>query len=99
MLATSEGLSSFSIDNLAAAREFYGGTRGLEVREEHGMLRITLGAGPIHVVDLGCGIGYDTRVLAARDAVSQGVEFTGLATSTDSWLTPRSASPAPKTFA
>ncbi|HZJ39693.1 MAG TPA: VOC family protein [Demequina sp.] len=46
MLAGSEGLSSFSIDDVEAARDFYAGTLGLEVVEEHGMLRIKLGTGP-----------------------------------------------------
>lgn len=40
-------------------------------------LRAT-GQGPVHVVDLGCGLGYDTRALAATRALGDGVSFTGL---------------------
>lgn len=36
------------------------------------------GDGPIRVIDLGCGIGYDTRILAATQALGPGVEFFGL---------------------
>jgi SAM-dependent methyltransferase len=36
------------------------------------------GEGPIRVIDLGCGIGYDTRVLAATQALGEGVEYIGL---------------------
>lgn len=36
------------------------------------------GEGPIRVVDLGCGIGYDVRALAATRALGDAVEFTGL---------------------
>ncbi len=34
--------------------------------------------GTIRVVDVGCGIGFDTRVLAATEALGPGVEFVGL---------------------
>jgi SAM-dependent methyltransferase len=34
--------------------------------------------GPVRVVDLGCGIGYDTRILAATGALGPGVEYVGL---------------------
>nr|WP_255633306.1 class I SAM-dependent methyltransferase [Demequina sp. TTPB684] len=34
--------------------------------------------GPIHVVDLGCGIGYATRVLAATGALGDDVTYMGL---------------------
>lgn len=34
--------------------------------------------GTIRVVDVGCGIGFDTRVLAATGALGPGVEFVGL---------------------
>lgn len=36
------------------------------------------GDGPVRVVDLGCGIGYDTRILAATRALGAGVEYVGL---------------------
>jgi catechol 2,3-dioxygenase-like lactoylglutathione lyase family enzyme len=37
MLAGSKAFSSFSVDDLAQAKEFYGGTLGLEVTEEQQM--------------------------------------------------------------
>jgi catechol 2,3-dioxygenase-like lactoylglutathione lyase family enzyme len=37
MLAESKAFSSFSVDDLARAKEFYGGTLGLEVTEEQEM--------------------------------------------------------------
>ncbi|WP_296666461.1 class I SAM-dependent methyltransferase [Demequina sp.] len=36
------------------------------------------GEGPVRIVDLGCGIGYDTRILAATGALGDGVEYVGL---------------------
>lgn len=45
MLATVEGFSSFSVDDVEAARAFYADVLGLDVVEENGMLRITLGEG------------------------------------------------------
>lgn len=36
------------------------------------------GQGPVRVVDLGCGIGYDVRALAATRALGDGVEYMGL---------------------
>lgn len=38
MFATTKAFSGFSVDDLPAAKEFYGGTLGLEVSEEHGLL-------------------------------------------------------------
>lgn len=34
--------------------------------------------GPIRVVDLACGIGYDVRVLAATRALGDGIEYSGI---------------------
>lgn len=38
MLKGSKAFSGFSVDDLAAAKEFYGQTLGLEVEESHGAL-------------------------------------------------------------
>lgn len=62
------------------AEEFYHGHRVLQI------LRATIAAmrsnrfdGPIRIVDVGCGIGYTIRWLAARTNLSQdGVELTGV---------------------
>ena len=37
--------SGFSVDDIPAAKHFYGDTLGLPVAEEHGMLLIDIGAG------------------------------------------------------
>jgi catechol 2,3-dioxygenase-like lactoylglutathione lyase family enzyme len=43
MLDGAKAYSGFSVDDIAAARRFYGETLGLEVSEEHGMLNLKLG--------------------------------------------------------
>lgn len=40
MLGNSKAFSSFSVDDMALAREFYGGTLGLDVTESNGLLTI-----------------------------------------------------------
>lgn len=45
MLADSQAFSSFSVDDLQKAKEFYGRTLGLEVSEAHGVLNLRLGGG------------------------------------------------------
>ena len=45
MLRDSQAFSGFSTDDIAKAREFYGGTLGLEVTEANGMLRLHLAGG------------------------------------------------------
>ncbi len=45
MLANSHAFSSFSVDNVRTAREFYGGTLGLSVAEEDGFLTVRLAGG------------------------------------------------------
>lgn len=42
MFEHTKAFSGFSVDNLAAAKEFYGETLGLRVSEEHGMLTLHL---------------------------------------------------------
>jgi catechol 2,3-dioxygenase-like lactoylglutathione lyase family enzyme len=37
--------SGFSVDDIEAARAFYGGVLGLAVTEENGMLRVAIGGG------------------------------------------------------
>jgi catechol 2,3-dioxygenase-like lactoylglutathione lyase family enzyme len=44
-LAKSDAFSGFSVDDIARAKEFYGGTLGLEVPESGGMLTLRLGGG------------------------------------------------------
>jgi catechol 2,3-dioxygenase-like lactoylglutathione lyase family enzyme len=42
-LRPGEAFSGFSVDDIEAARAFYAGTLGLEVTDDHGMLRLHLG--------------------------------------------------------
>lgn len=45
MLGQTKAFSGFSVDDIPAARDFYGGTLGLDVTEDDGMLHLHLGAG------------------------------------------------------
>ncbi len=45
MFENTKAFSGFSVDDVAKAREFYGGTLGLAVEEENGMLAIHIADG------------------------------------------------------
>jgi len=45
MLETSKAFSGFSVNDIPKARQFYGETLGLDVKEDHGMLAIRLASG------------------------------------------------------
>ena len=45
MFKTSKAFSGFSVNDIPKARQFYGQTLGLEVKEAEGMLVINLGSG------------------------------------------------------
>ena len=45
MLKDSKAFSGFSVDDIPRAKEFYGGTLGLDVSDEHGMLALHLAGG------------------------------------------------------
>jgi catechol 2,3-dioxygenase-like lactoylglutathione lyase family enzyme len=45
MLRDSTAFSGFSVNDIPKAREFYGGTLGLEVSESHGLLKLHLAGG------------------------------------------------------
>ena len=45
MFTTTPAFSGFSVDDIDRAREFYGGTLGLEVSDMNGLLQLTLGGG------------------------------------------------------
>ena len=45
MFQKSNAFSSFSVNDIAAAKQFYGGTLGLDVTEMDGMLQLQLGGG------------------------------------------------------
>jgi catechol 2,3-dioxygenase-like lactoylglutathione lyase family enzyme len=45
MLDPEQAYSGFSVDDIDAARRFYGDTLGMDVSEEHGMLGLSIGGG------------------------------------------------------
>ncbi|MFH8366634.1 VOC family protein [Streptomyces sp. NPDC018031] len=45
MLGESEAFSGFSVNDVPAAKKFYGGTLGLGVTDDNGMLTLHLGGG------------------------------------------------------
>ena len=45
MLGESKAFSGFSVDDLGAAKTFYGETLGLDVSEEHGLLMLHIAGG------------------------------------------------------
>src|ERR1700676_5425849 len=45
MLGKSKAFSGFSANDIQSAKEFYGGTLGLEVSESHGLLSLNLAGG------------------------------------------------------
>jgi catechol 2,3-dioxygenase-like lactoylglutathione lyase family enzyme len=45
MFKDSKAYSGFSVNDIGAARRFYGETLGLDVAEQHGMLTLKLGGG------------------------------------------------------
>ena len=49
MLGTTKAFSGFAVDDIPAAKSFYGDTLGLNVTEEHGMLGLHL-AGDVDVI-------------------------------------------------
>ncbi|MEO8888864.1 MAG: VOC family protein [Jatrophihabitantaceae bacterium] len=50
MLENSKAFSGFSVDDIPAAKQFYGQTLGLPVTEENGMLQLHLGGGQVTLV-------------------------------------------------
>ena len=45
MFKSTHAFSGFSVDDIDAARTFYGTTLGLRIDEEHGMLRVAIAGG------------------------------------------------------
>jgi len=50
VFATTKAFSGFSVDDIARARDFYGGALGLDVTEENGMLSLHVAGGTDIVV-------------------------------------------------
>ena len=84
-LAAAPAFSGFSVDDLAAAREFYAGVLGLEVSESDGMLRLHLPGGrdvlvypkPNHVPATFTILNFpvDDIDAAVADLSARGVQF------------------------
>jgi catechol 2,3-dioxygenase-like lactoylglutathione lyase family enzyme len=47
MLSGQKAFSGFSVDDIPKAKAFYGGVLGLDVKEDHGMLELSIGGGKI----------------------------------------------------
>ena len=50
MFTSNPAFSGFSVDDIEKAREFYGGTLGLEVSDMDGLLQLRLGSGATVIV-------------------------------------------------
>src|SRR5262249_15117358 len=84
-LAAAPAFSGFSVDDLAAAREFYAGVLGLAVSESDGMLRLHLPGGrdvlvypkPNHVPATFTILNFpvDDIDAAVADLLARGVQF------------------------
>jgi catechol 2,3-dioxygenase-like lactoylglutathione lyase family enzyme len=85
MFKDTKAFSSFSVDDIQAAKEFYGGTLGLDVGEDHGMLRLNIVGGiPVLVYPKDNHVPAEFTVLnfpvddidaAAREATGRGITF------------------------
>jgi catechol 2,3-dioxygenase-like lactoylglutathione lyase family enzyme len=85
MFKDTKAFSGFSVDDISAAMEFYGGTLGLEVAEEHGMLQLKIAGGiPILVYPKDNHVPAEFTILnfpvddidaAARELAGRGVTF------------------------
>ena len=85
MLGESKAFSGFSVDDIAAAKQFYGKVLGLEVTEDNGMLTLHLAGDrptlvypkPEHVAATYTILNFpvDDVEAAVDELVSRGVEF------------------------
>ncbi|TDD20864.1 VOC family protein [Kribbella turkmenica] len=85
MFKDTKAYSGFSVDDIPAAEEFYGGTLGLDVTEDHGMLQLTIaGDVPVLVYPKDNHVPAEFTILnfpvddiaaAARELAGRGVTF------------------------
>ena len=86
MFNKTQAFSGFSVDDIPAAREFYGSTLGLEVSEEHGMLTLHIAGdreilvypkGEDHVPATYTILNFPVADIeaAAEELLKRGVEF------------------------
>jgi predicted enzyme related to lactoylglutathione lyase len=85
MFKDTKAFSGFAVNDLAAAKKFYGETLGVEVREVHGMLRLqTAGGIPVLVYPKAEHVPAEYTILnfpvddidaAAKELTARGVVF------------------------
>jgi catechol 2,3-dioxygenase-like lactoylglutathione lyase family enzyme len=85
MFEKTKAFSGFAVDDIAAAKEFYGRTLGLDVSEDHGMLRLRIAGGnPVLVYPKPQHVPAEYTILnfpvadieaAAKDLTARGVVF------------------------
>jgi catechol 2,3-dioxygenase-like lactoylglutathione lyase family enzyme len=85
MLKDSKAFSGFSVDDIAAAREFYTTTLGLDVGEENGMLQLRVTGGspvlvypkPNHVPAEFTVLNFPVADIAAtaKELAARGISF------------------------
>jgi catechol 2,3-dioxygenase-like lactoylglutathione lyase family enzyme len=83
MFKKSKAYGSFSVDDIPAAKKFYGDTLGLGVEEGHGMLRVAVAGGnplliypkPDHVPATYTALNFpvDDVVAAVDDLTARGI--------------------------
>ena len=71
MFANTKAFSGFALDDLEAAKKFYGETLGLSTSEHYGLLTLHLAAVPLGVTAalfaaLGASLGWSLLLLAER---------------------------------
>lgn len=85
MFKDTKAFSTFSADDIQAAKEFYGNTLGLDVSEDHGMLRLNIAGGSTvliypkdnHVPAEHTVLNFpvDDIEAAVREAAGRGITF------------------------
>jgi catechol 2,3-dioxygenase-like lactoylglutathione lyase family enzyme len=85
MFKDTKAFSTFSADDIPAAKEFYGNTLGLDVSDDHGMLRLNIAGGSTvliypkdnHVPAEHTVLNFpvDDIEAAVREAAGRGITF------------------------
>ncbi|TCO24584.1 glyoxalase/bleomycin resistance protein/dioxygenase superfamily protein [Kribbella steppae] len=85
MFKDTKAFSSFSVDDLGVAKEFYGDTLGLDVREENELLRVNVAGGnPVMIYPKPNHVPAEHTVLnfpvtdidaSARELAGRGITF------------------------
>jgi catechol 2,3-dioxygenase-like lactoylglutathione lyase family enzyme len=85
MFKNTKAYSGFSVGDIGAAREFYSGTLGLDVAEDHGMLQLNIAGGnPVLVYPKDNHVPAEFTILnfpvddiakAARELAGRGITF------------------------